>query len=146
MKEELKFAALYGPGIIPYYRRKIKNRPREMKHSDIADFLGRVKQEESSSTLIWTNVIHWIKEYKKSTCIDCLIASPNFISRCLPSHKHFGMKKDKEVYKLNYGLSFRNSSESYSLDFYFDTLMPDDLILITQRSLSKGVALKIREE
>lgn len=151
MREELKYAALYGPEIIPYFRRKLKSRPREITHQDVESLLKRVKHEEwdwnealgdtikEKYESLWLRMFELTKEQSKlNVNANLVIASPELSSIFETSCSwwpYADWMARKDVYRVS------NISNRWTL--YKDMLMPTNLMLLTRQGVDKGVAINV---
>lgn len=151
MREELKYAALYGPKIIPYFHKKIKSRPRDITHQDVEALLKRIKHEEwdwdealgdtikEKYESLWLKMFELTKQQstinvRTDLVITSLELGSIFETSCSwRPYSEWQMKKD--VYKVS------NISDRWTL--YKDVLMPKNLLLLTRKTLDAGVAIKV---
>lgn len=150
MKEELKFAALYGPEIIPYYRRKVKSRSKEIMHRDVEYLLKRVKYEQIEFDGVDNKTVYkkiaelFIQQKNSGIYTDCLIVPPHIMATIFYVRAACFVKRLVKAPKMELRVAHISDIDSNDiLSFYIDPDIPKDTILLTQESLSKGIAIKI---
>ena len=153
-KDEIKIATLFGPEYIPLFRRKQRERKKDMFcHSDVMELVVRSEhrhfnaEEALGDTIkekfesLYMFIVHITTELLAQKIVaDTMIADTEAISifdLCF-ARGWSSFHENKDIVRI------RNINNRWML--YKDRILDGNIVLLTQRELNKGIVIKINWE